>query len=174
MTLRPVDLNAVVGGLAKVIRLIQSGVQLDLRLEPGLGLTRANQYQIEETILTLVRNACEAMPHGGRVTIRTANVELGPDYIQDHPEVRPGSYVLLDVSDTGMGMDQEVVGHLFEPFYTNEAGVGDGLGLAAVYGLVKQCGGDIAVQSVPHEGAAFHIYLPRDDEGAGEATPPSF
>jgi signal transduction histidine kinase len=103
------------------------------------------------------------MPEGGRVTIQTANVELGQDYAHDHPEVMPGPYVLLAVSDTGVGMVQEAIGHLFEPFYTKEAGVGAGLGLAAVYGFVKQCGGDIEVRSQPNKGATFRLYLPREE-----------
>ena len=104
LTMRPMDLNAVVGGLAQVIQHMRGGVRLDLSLVPGLGLTRADPDQLEEAILTLVRNACEAMPHGGRLTIQTANVELGQDYADNHPEVRPGPYVLLAVADTGVGM----------------------------------------------------------------------
>jgi len=163
LTLRPVDLNALVGGMAKVVQYMQ-GVQLGLSLEPGLRPTRTDPDRLEEAILTLVRNACEAMPDGGQVTIQTANVELGQDYTDDRPEVRPGPYVLLAVSDTGVGMGQEEISHMFEPFYTKEADVGAGLGLAAVYGLVKQCGGDIEVRSQPEKGTTFRLYLPRDEE----------
>ena len=163
LTLRPVDLNVVIGGL--VARNMHDGVRFDLNLEPGLGSTRADQEQLEEAMLTLVRNASEAMPHGGQVIIQTANVELGHDYTHDHPEVRPGPYILLAVSDTGVGMDQEAISHLFEPFYTKEAGVGAGMGLAAVYGFVKQCGGDIEVKSQPDKGTTFRLYLPREGGG---------
>ncbi len=164
LTLRPMDLNAVVGGLAPVIRHMKGDVQLDLNLEPGLGRTRADLDQLEEVILTLVRNACNAMPHGGRVTIQTANIEFGQDCTHGHPEVRTGPFVLLAVTDTGVGMGQEAISHLFEPFYTREPGVGAGVGLAAVYGFVKQCGGDIDVRSEPEKGTTFCLYLPRDEE----------
>jgi len=162
LTLRPVNLNVVIGGLVQVIQLIQEGVHLDLSLESGLGQTMADQVQLEEVILTLVRNACEAMPQGGQVNIETANVELGPSYTRDHPKVRPGPYVLLAVSDTGVGMDTEVISHLFEPFYSKAAGLSAGLGLAAIYGYVKQCGGDIEVRSQPYKGTTFRLYLPRE------------
>ena len=160
MTLRTVDLNTVVGGLAQIIRDMRRGVQLKLSLEPGLGQMRANPEELEEAILTLARNACQAMPHGGRLTIQTAQVELGQDYSDTHPEVAPGQYAMLAVSDTGTGMAQDELSHLFEPFYTKEAGVGAGLGLAAAYGYVKQCGGDIEVRSQPEKGTTFRIYLP--------------
>jgi two-component system cell cycle sensor histidine kinase/response regulator CckA len=162
LTLRSLDLNALVGGLQRILRHLQAGVQFDLNLEPQLGTTKADPAQLEDAILTLARNACEAMPDGGRLTIQTANVELGQDYTHDHPEVRSGSYVLLAVSDTGAGMSPEAISHLFEPFFTNKAGVGAGLGLAAIYGFVKQCGGDIDVHSEMDEGTTFRVYLPRE------------
>ncbi len=168
LALRPVDLNAVVGGLAPVIRLLQSGIHLDLSLESGLGLTRADPDQLEEAILTLVRNACEAMPNGGRVNIETANIELDQSDAHDHPEVRPGPHLLLAISDTGVGMSREAISHLFEPFYTKKAGVGAGLGLAAVYGFVKQCSGDIEVRSVVGKGTTFRLYFPKAVEGSEE------
>jgi two-component system cell cycle sensor histidine kinase/response regulator CckA len=171
--LRRVDFNAVVGALETVVRHMLNDVRLDLLLEPKLGLTRADQDQLEEAILTLVRNACEAMPQGGRLTIQTANVELGENYAHDHPEVRPGPYVLLAVSDTGTGMAQEAISHLFEPFYTKAAGAGAGLGLAVAYGFVRQCGGDIKVQSQPERGTTFRIYLPRDVSGSEKGNPPA-
>jgi signal transduction histidine kinase len=170
LTLRPVDLNAVVGGLTQVVRHMKGGVRLDLHLQPQLGPVLADQQQLEEAILTLARNACAAMPQGGQLDIRTGNVELGHYYTHDHPEVRPGPYVLLAVSDTGVGMAEEEIGHLFEPFYSKEVGVGAGLGLAAVYGFVKQCGGDIEVQSQQGKGTTFRLYLPRD-RGNPEAAP---
>jgi len=169
LTLRPVDLNSVVTGLAQVIRHMQGGVRLDMRLEPGLGSAKADSDQLEEAVLTLARNACEAMPHGGKLTIQTANVELGEDYVLDHPEVRPGPYVLLTVSDTGTGMDPKAASQLFEPFFTRKAGIGAGLGLASIYGFVKQCDGDIAVETGLHEGTTFRVYLPRTPPHGGQA-----
>lgn len=165
LTLRRVDLNAVVSGLEPTLRAMLGRIPLELDLDPGLASTQADQDHLEEAILVLVRNALDAMPDGGRLTIQTSKVELGTEYVQDHPEVCPGPYVMLSVSDTGGGMDEETVGHLFEPFYSSKkASSGSGLGLAAVYGFVKQCGGDIAVQSVRHVGTTFCLYLPRDEE----------
>jgi two-component system cell cycle sensor histidine kinase/response regulator CckA len=162
LSLRSVDLNAlVVNGLSPVVVQMQDGIRLDLNLEPVLGLTRTDPDQLEEAILTLVQNACDAMPHGGQLTIQTANVELDEDYTHDHPEILSGPYVLLAVSDTGEGMAPEAISHMFEPFYTKEVGVGAGLGLAAAYGLVKQCGGNIEVRSQPEMGTTFRLYLPR-------------
>ena len=172
LTLRRVDLNVVVNELAQAVQNLQDGVRLDLSLEPALGLAKVDPDQLEEALLTLVRNACQAMAFAGRVTIRTANVELGQDYTQDHPEVQPGPYVLLAVSDTGMGMSQEAISSLFEPFYTKEFGMGAGLGLAAVYGFVKQCGGDIEVRSEMAKGTTFCLYLPREIPAAAENKPP--
>jgi two-component system, cell cycle sensor histidine kinase and response regulator CckA len=162
LRLRPVNLNTVISHLAQAVRYMHGNVRLDLILEPGLGSTNTDADQLEEALLTLVRNASEAMPHGGRVTIQTANVELGQDCTNDHPEVRPGPYVLLAISDSGVGMAQDAINHLFEPFYTKETGIGAGLGLAAVYGFVKQCGGDIEVRSQPEKGTTFRLYLPRE------------
>jgi two-component system cell cycle sensor histidine kinase/response regulator CckA len=169
LKVRSVDVNAVVSSLAQVIRHMQSGVQLDLRLESELGAAEADSDQLEEAVLILARNACDAMPHGGQLTIQTANVELGQDYVLDHPDVRPGPYALLTVSDNGTGMNENAVSHLFEPFFTRKASVGAGLGLSAIYGFVKQCDGDIAVESVLHEGTTFRVYLPRTIERAEPA-----
>jgi hypothetical protein len=173
LALRPLDVNAVVGGVEQVCRHMRGGIRLELILEPLLGPTSADSDQLEEAVLTLVRNACEAMPYGGRVTIQTANVELGQDYSQDHPEVTPGRYVLLAVSDTGVGMTQDAIGHLFEPFHSRAPGIGAGLGLAAAYGFVKQCGGDIEVRSQPDKGTTFRIYLPRQAVGSEAGQPPA-
>ena len=173
LTLRPMGLNAVVGGVEQLMRQMRTGVRLELILEPLLAPTRGDSHQLEESILTMFRNACEAMPHGGRVTIQTANVELGQEYVVDHPEVQPGRYVLLAVSDTGVGMSQEAIGHLFEPFHTKDAAVGAGLGLAAVYGFVKQCGGDIEVRSQPNKGTTFRIFLPSDSDASAQGELPT-
>lgn len=162
LTMTSVHLNDVVCGLALLLRNLQAGVRLELDLDPTLGRTKADAQQLEEAILTLARNACEAMPNGGSVQIRTANVELDKDYSRNHPEVPVGPYVLLEVSDSGIGMSADALSHLFMPFFTESASVGAGLGLAAVFGFVKQCGGDIEVQSQPEIGTTFRLYLPRE------------
>ncbi len=136
-------------------------------LQPDLGTTQTDPAQLEQVLIGLVANARDAMPAGGRLTLRTANVSLGSDGAggdSEHPETTPGSYVLLSISDTGNGISEEVRSHLFEPFFTTKGvGEGDGLGLAMVYGIVKQHHGDIWVDSVPGQGATFSILLPRSD-----------
>ncbi len=172
LTLRPLSLTAVVSELEPTLRAIVGRVRLELELDPGVTLTKTDPDHLEKTVLTLVRNALDAMPDGGTLTIQTCGVDLGEDYAHDHPEVSPGRYVLLAVSDTGTGMDEESLGHLFEPF-VRELISGSGLGLAAVYGFMKQCGGDIGVQSVVDEGTSFRLYFPAhagDEAKASLAT----
>ncbi len=159
---RVLDLNQIVAGMEGMLqRIIGDDVSVAVKLANELAAVEADRAQIERVILNLAANARDAMPDGGALTIETANVELGQAQISQHGEGRPGPHVLLAVSDTGVGMDEEVRRHLFEPFYTTKpAGQGTGLGLATVFGVVKQSGGGIYVYSEPGRGSTFKIYLP--------------
>jgi len=151
------------------------GADVELAVVPGaaLGQVKADAGQIKQVILNLAVNARDAMPRGGKLTIETTNFELHAADPHQFPALAAGQYVLLAVSDTGMGMDTETQAHIFEPFFTTkEEGKGTGLGLAMVYGTVKQSGGGIWVHSEPGQGATFKIYLPRVDE-TGESVQPS-
>lgn len=156
------DLNAVVEGIEKLLlRLIGEDIELITELAPKLPAVKADPTQIEQVLLNLAVNARDAMPHGGRLVIATARAELGPEYGSGHPAVQPGRYAMLAVSDTGCGMDAQTRAHAFEPFFTTkEQGRGTGLGLSTVYGIVKQSGGDITLESAPEAGTTFKVYLP--------------
>ncbi|HET7185323.1 MAG TPA: diguanylate cyclase [Terriglobales bacterium] len=158
-----VDLNKIVSGMDNMIRSLLSGAhQAAFELANDLDTTRADPSQIEQMIMNLVINARDAMPEGGSITIRTGNAVLDDAFVSENPGSRPGSYVSLAVSDTGVGMSEEVKAHIFEPFFTTKsAGEGTGLGLAIVYGVVKQTGSYIAVDSVPGQGTTFTVYFPR-------------
>ena len=157
-----VDLRAVLAGTEKLLRrLIGADVHLAMPLAPDLGAVKADPGQLEQIIINLAVNARDAMPGGGRLTIEAANMVV---------EARPGRYVMLAVSDTGIGMDEQTKARVFEPFFTTkETGKGTGLGLATVYGIVKQAGGFITVDSEPGRGTTFKVYLPRVDEPVAPA-----
>jgi len=166
-----IDLNGVVLNLDKLLRrLMDDNVEMVTRVAENVGKVKADPAQLEQVIMNLVVNARDALPNGGRLVVETANADLDAGYAENHASVKPGRYVMLAVSDTGVGMDRRTIAHIFEPFYTTkESGHGTGLGLSTVYGIVKQSGGYIWVYSEPGKGSTFKVYLPRV-EGAVEET----
>ena len=157
------DLNTVVANVEQLLRrVIGEDIELITIPGPGLGYVKADQGQIEQVLMNLALNARDAMPRGGKLLIATANAEPDQTFPEDPEEARSLGYVMLAVTDTGVGMDAKTKAHIFEPFFTTkERGKGTGLGLATVYGMVKQSGGQIIVESEPLHGASFKIYLPR-------------
>ena len=171
---RVMNLNDAVTGTERMLkRLLGEDIEVRAHCAPDLDLVLADPGQIEQVLLNLAVNARDAMPNGGRLTIETANIELDESYAAMHPGSRPGPQVMLAVSDTGTGMTEEVKAHLFEPFFTTKGlGKGTGLGLATIYGIVKQSGGTIRVYSELGKGTSFKVYLPRVDSSAGAQARP--
>ncbi len=163
---KAIDVNGIVVGLDTLLRrLIDENIQMRTICGKNLGTVKADPAQIEQVVMNLVVNARDAMPRGGTLTVETTTVELDAGYAGDHVPVKPGKYVMLAVSDTGVGIDSEAQAHIFEPFYTTKgAGRGTGLGLSTVYGIVKQSGGYIWVYSEVNQGTTFKLYLPCVDE----------
>ncbi len=173
MDVRLLDLNERIIELSKMLpRLIGESIELVLNLATDLGQVKADPVQIEQVLMNLAVNARDAMPRGGRLTIASANAELDREYSRLHPEVVPGHYVMMSVSDTGVGMNQETRAHIFEPFFTTKGmGEGTGLGLSIIYGIVRQSQGHIWAYSEPGRGSTFKIFLPLAS-GTPEKAPP--
>jgi PAS domain S-box-containing protein len=170
LELKVVDVNAIVADMERLLRpLIGENIELATKLTPNVGHTRADAGQLEQVIMNLVVNAKDAMPSGGKILIETREADVDAAR-REHSLIEPGTYILLSVSDTGAGMDQETQSRIFEPFFTTkEKGKGTGLGLSTVYGIVKQSGGYIFAQSEMGCGTAFRIYLPRVPDPAEHA-----
>jgi PAS domain S-box-containing protein len=174
LELKVVDVNAIVHDMERLLRpLIGENVEFITRLSPEAAQTRADAGQLEQVLMNLVVNAKDAMPTGGKLTIQTQNTVVDENHRRGQHFIRPGQYVMLSVSDTGMGMDKETQSRIFEPFFTTkEKGKGTGLGLSTVYGIVKQSGGYVIVQSEKGRGSSFHIYLPQAQGVAEKHTAP--
>jgi len=169
---RVINVNAVLIQTQKMLqRLIGEDVELVLDLGVSVGNIKADPGHVEQAIVNLAVNARDAMPMGGHLRIETSSVELDENYAKTHMGVKPGQFTMIAVSDDGHGMDAETRRHIFEPFFTTkEKGKGTGLGLATVYGIVKQTGGDIWVYSEPGQGTTFKLYFPTVKEPLAEAS----
>lgn len=172
---KPVNLNrAVTDSLDLLHRLLGEDIDLETRLAPGLGCVVADPAQVNQILMNLVVNARDAMPGRGRLIIETANAELDPARLSGDPDMAPGSYVMLSVTDSGAGIPEEDRQRIFEPFFTTKSdGRSTGLGLSTVYGIVRQAGGSISVDSEPGRGSTFTIFLPRSLEPVAPETPPA-
>jgi len=172
LEMKPVDLNRVIENFEKMLsRALHENIVIRTGLFPGLGTIMADVGQIEQIILNLAVNAQDAMPDGGTLSIETDEIFLDTDSIRSHEGIEPGPFVLMRLSDTGTGMDSEILSHLFEPFFTTKSpGKGTGLGLATVYGIASQHGGFISVSSEPGKGTTFRVYIPRYGESSPEGV----
>jgi signal transduction histidine kinase len=170
-----VDVNAALGRLEKMLRrLVGEDVELRLVLNPQIGRVRVDAGQLDQVVMNLVINGRDSMPTGGGVTIETDNVDLDEQYAREHLGTQPGRYVMLSVSDTGVGMDKTTQTRIFEPFFTTkEPGKGTGLGLSTAFGIIKQSGGSIWVYSELKRGSTFKVYLPRVDAPADSQKSPN-
>lgn len=174
-SLRPVDLNHEIGQVLMLLeRTIPKMIQMETDLAEGLGIINADPIQLEQVAMNIAVNARDAMPDGGKLTFKTRNTHLDRAYCRLHPGTEPGEYVLLEISDTGHGMDPDVMEHIYEPFFTTKGtGEGTGLGLAMVYAIVRSHGGAIHCRSAKGEGTAFQVYFPAlDMEGVPESNEP--
>ena len=166
-TLQVLDLNSILRDISRMLpRMLGEDVELVIEMQPDLGKVKLDPVQVEQVVMNLAGNARDAMPKGGKLTITTRNVELNEGYVHIRSIVPAGRYILLEVNDSGEGIEPEHLPHIFEPFYTTkEQGKGPGLGLATVYGIVKQSGGFIWVYSEPRMGTTFKVYFPRVERG---------
>ncbi len=171
--LRKLNLNQVVTDLESILRqTIREDIEVEFSLQQTLHSVKADLAQIQQIIVNLALNACEAMPSGGKISIRTDSVTVDESDAAEQRDIQEGTYVTLSVSDTGKGMDQHTINHVFEPFFTTkEIGQGTGLGLSTVYGIVRQHGGHVRVESEPGKGATFNVYLPQYDEDPVPSVP---
>jgi CheY-like chemotaxis protein len=162
LDLRPLELNEVLGNFEKMLRhFIGEDIEVTMHLDPSVGAIMGDPTQIEQILLNLAINARDAMPNGGKLTLETKNLFLDEAYARTHSEVQPGPYVMLGVSDTGHGMDANVLSRIFDPFFTTKGKErGTGLGLSTVYGIVKQHQGHVSAYSEPDQGSTFRVYLP--------------
>jgi PAS domain S-box-containing protein len=173
LELKVVDVNAAIGDMERLLRpLIGENIELTTHLAPDTGHTRADAGQLEQVVMNLVVNAKDAMPNGGRLTVKSSDITVRQNF-REHRFIHPGRYAVISVTDTGVGMDKETQSRIFEPFFTTkEKGKGTGLGLSTVYGIVKQSNGYVFVQSEVGAGTTFYVYLPRVEDAAEELTPP--
>ena len=158
----PTSLNQQVEQVKNLLgRTLPKKINISVALEKGLAIIHADSSQVQQVLMNLAVNAKDAMPNGGKLTIQTSNVVLDEEFCRSHLGAKPGRYAMVSVSDTGHGMDKQILGHIFEPFYTTKGmGRGTGLGLAMMYGIVKQHAGYIECESVVGAGTSFRVYLP--------------
>jgi two-component system, cell cycle sensor histidine kinase and response regulator CckA len=173
--IRDVDLNAMLRALESRLRdLLGESIELDMSLDPTLGPIKTDPVQLEKAILNLVTNAREAIPARGEVRVSTGRFTVSDEAEPDAPALEPGDYATLTVSDSGRGMEQDTLNHLFEPFFTTkDPARATGLGLALTYGMAKQCGGDVQVETAPGRGTTLRVYLPISAIAAAPAVAPS-